>query len=109
MNQSVLRWFGHMEWIDEESIVKRVMNADVEENRARGRPKLGWMDGLRTTVRARDMTVEQWFLYEIWLSNFLFSEFELSNIGIVNEIVECFGALASDSDQTYFCTQPTFE
>ena len=39
VDQSVLRWFGHMEQMDEERMVKRVMNADVEGNRA-GFPKL---------------------------------------------------------------------
>ena len=59
VDQSVLRWFGHMERMDEERMVKRVMNADVEGNRGRGRPRLGWMDGVRKALRARDMTVEQ--------------------------------------------------
>ena len=48
-----------MERMDEECMVKRVMNAYVEEYRARGRPRLGWMDGVRKALSARDMTMEQ--------------------------------------------------
>ena len=59
VDQSVLRWLGQMERMDEEQRVKRVMDADEEGNRARGRQKLGWMDGVRKALRARDMTVEQ--------------------------------------------------
>ena len=59
VDQSLLRWFGHMERMDEERMVKRVMNVDVEGNRTRGRPRLGWIEGVRKALRARDMTVEQ--------------------------------------------------
>ena len=59
VDQSVLRWFGHVERMDEERLVKRVMNADVEGNRPRGRPKFGWMDGVRKALGGRGMTVEQ--------------------------------------------------
>ena len=46
VDQSVLRWFGHMEQMDEGRLAKRVMNADVEGHRPRGRPKLRWVDGV---------------------------------------------------------------
>ena len=59
VDQSVLRWFGHMERMDEERIAKRVMKSDVEGNRGRGRPNLGWMDGVRSALRERGMSVEQ--------------------------------------------------
>ena len=59
VDQSVLRWFGHVERMDEERLVKRVMNSDVEGNRPRGRPRFGWADGVRKALRGRGMTVEQ--------------------------------------------------
>merc|ERR1712121_171135 len=58
-DQSVLRLFGHMERMDEERIAKRVMKSEVEGNRGRGRPNLGWMDGVRRALRERGMSVEQ--------------------------------------------------
>ena len=54
----MLRWFGHVERMDEECMAK-VMISDVEGNRCRGRPRLGWMDGVRIVLRERSMSVEQ--------------------------------------------------
>ena len=41
IGQSVLRWFGHVERMDEERLVKRVYEACVEGARRRGRPRRG--------------------------------------------------------------------
>ena len=57
-DQRVLRWFGHVERIDEYRVVSRVLMADVCEGRVRGRPRLGWMDGVETAFGGRGMTVE---------------------------------------------------
>ena len=43
----VLRWFGHTERMDEYCIARRVLMADVSGGRVWGRPRLGWMDGVR--------------------------------------------------------------
>ena len=42
VDESVLRWFGHMERMDDERLVKRVWNANVTGSRVRGRPRYGW-------------------------------------------------------------------
>ena len=42
-DQRVLRWFGHVERIDEYRMARRVLMAEVCEGRVRGRPRLGWM------------------------------------------------------------------
>ena len=59
VDQSVLRWFGHVERMEENRMVKRVMEAEVGGRRPRGRPKFGWMDGVRKACRSRSITVEQ--------------------------------------------------
>ena len=59
VDQSVLRWFGHMERMDDGRLAKRVMNSEVDGNRGRGRPRLGWIDGVRRALRERGMSVEQ--------------------------------------------------
>ena len=41
---NVLRWF-HVERMDNEQLKK--VNAKVDGRSARGRPKFGWMDGVR--------------------------------------------------------------
>ena len=38
-DQRVLRWFGHVERMDDYRLV------EISVGRVRGRPRLGWMDG----------------------------------------------------------------
>ena len=49
-DQRVLRWFGHVE--------RMVLMAKVSGGWVRGRPKLGWMDGVKAALGNRGMTVE---------------------------------------------------
>ena len=46
-DQRVLRWFGHVERMDQYSMARRVLMAEVSGGRERGRPRLGWMDGMK--------------------------------------------------------------
>ena len=43
-DQRVLRVFGHVERMDEP---RRVLMAEVSEGRVLGRPRLGWMNGVK--------------------------------------------------------------
>ena len=56
--QRVLRWFGHVERMDEYRMASRVLMAEVSGGRVRGRPRFGWMDGVKVTLGNRGMTVE---------------------------------------------------
>ena len=58
LHQSVLRWFGHVERMDECRMARRVLMAEVSGGRVRGRPRLGWMDGVKVALGNRGMTVE---------------------------------------------------
>ena len=60
-DQRVLRWFGHVERIDEYLCQKSVY-CGVSEGRVRGRLRLGWMDGLKVSLDNRGMTVEASFV-----------------------------------------------
>ena len=53
-----LSWFGHLERMSDERLTKRVYDSDVGGTRRRGRPCLGWMEGVRRAVEKRGMTVE---------------------------------------------------
>ena len=55
---TVLRWFGHVERMDEFKMARRVLMAEVSGGRIRGRPMLGWMDGVKVALGNRGMTVE---------------------------------------------------
>ena len=39
-------------------MARRVLMAEVSGGRVRGRPKLGWMDGVKVALANRAMTVE---------------------------------------------------
>ena len=53
-DQRVLRWFGHVERMDEYCMTRRVLMAEVGL-RVRGRPRLCWMDGVKVALGNRGM------------------------------------------------------
>ena len=57
-DQRVVRWFGHVERMDDYRIERRVLMAEVSRGRVRRRPRLGWMDGVKVALGNRGMTVE---------------------------------------------------
>ena len=57
-DQRVLKWFGHVERMDEYSMARRVLIANVSGGRVRGRPRLGWMDGVKVALGNKGMTME---------------------------------------------------
>ena len=57
VDMNVLRWFGHVERMEDERMLKKVINARVNGVGARGRPRLGWMDGVRKALQDRGMDV----------------------------------------------------
>ena len=57
-DQRVLRWFGHVERMDGYRMERRVLMVEVSGGRIRGRPRLGWVDGVKVALGNRRMTVE---------------------------------------------------
>ena len=57
-DQKVLRWFGHVERMDEHRMARRVLMSKVSGGQVRGRPRLAWMDGVKVALSKRRMTVE---------------------------------------------------
>ena len=57
-DQRVLRWFLHVERMDDYRMARKVLMAEVSWRRVRGRPRLGWMDGVKMALGNRGMTVE---------------------------------------------------
>ena len=57
-DQRVLRWFGHVERMNEYRMARRVLMAEVSGARVRGRRRLGWMDGVKLAFGNRGVTVE---------------------------------------------------
>ena len=57
-DQRVLRWFGHVERMDEYRMARRVLMAEASGGRVRGRLRLGWMSGVKVALGNKGMTVE---------------------------------------------------
>ena len=57
-DKRVLKWFRHVERMDEYRIARRVLMSEASLGRVRGRPRLGWMDGVKVALGNREMTVE---------------------------------------------------
>ena len=57
-DQRVLRWFGHLERMDDYRMARRVLMAEVSRGWVRGRARLGWMDGVKVALGNRGMMVE---------------------------------------------------
>ena len=57
-DQRVLRWFGHVERMDEYRMTRRVLMAKVSAGWVRGRSRLALMDGVKVALGNRGMTVE---------------------------------------------------
>ena len=57
-DQRVFRWFVHVERMDNYRMARRVLMAEVSGGRVGGRPRLGWMDGVKVALGNRGLTVE---------------------------------------------------
>ena len=57
-DQRVFRWFGHVERKDEYRMARLVLMAEASGGRVRGKPKLGWMDGVKVALCNRGMMME---------------------------------------------------
>jgi len=52
IKKSSLRWFGHVEWKDDNDWVKRCITWQVEGIRQRGRPKKTWWDCVKKDMES---------------------------------------------------------
>ena len=58
VDMNVSRWFGHEERMDNERLLKKVMNSKVDGSaRGKPRPRLGWMDGVERALNDGRMDV----------------------------------------------------
>ena len=57
-DQRVLRWFSHVERMDEYRMARRLLMAEVSGGRVRERQRLGWMDGVKVALGNRGTKVE---------------------------------------------------
>lgn len=58
VDRYVLRRFGHIERMDDNSLIKRVMRESVSGTAMRGSARCGWMDGVKSTLSKEGVSVE---------------------------------------------------
>ena len=56
---NVLRWFAHVERMDNERLLKEVMNAKVDGRSATGRPRFESMDGVKRALNDKRMDMRE--------------------------------------------------
>ena len=59
VDKSVLRWFGHLERMDENRLVRKIWKSEVDGKCVRGRPNMRWMDGVKRALYDRGISVEE--------------------------------------------------
>ena len=58
VQESRLKWYGHVLRREDEYVGKRVMAMEVPGNRRRGRPKRRWLDSIRNDLSERELSKE---------------------------------------------------
>ncbi len=58
MKHSTLRWFGHLERMDESELTKRIYKSEIDAGNVRGQPPIKWEDKALEYVRKRKRTQE---------------------------------------------------
>ena len=56
IERKMLKWFGHIERMEEGRLVKRVNRANVESNTGRGRPQRRWRDKRKDLLLGRGLS-----------------------------------------------------
>ncbi len=51
VKRSTLRWFGHLERMDERELTKRIYRSKIDAGNVRGQPPIKWEDGVMEYVR----------------------------------------------------------
>ncbi len=53
LKRQTLKWFGHMEGMEEGKMTRRVYVSEIEGGNVRGRPPVKWRDRVQDNVRER--------------------------------------------------------
>ena len=59
MDQSILRWLGHVERMEDDSRARKVYEQVMQGFRCRGRPRKGWLDGVKEMLSKRGLTIHE--------------------------------------------------
>ena len=59
VQESRLKWYGHVLRREDEYVGKRVMAMEVPGKRRRGRPKRRWLDNIKNDLSDRELSGEK--------------------------------------------------
>ena len=59
VDRRVLRWFGHVDRMDEGCWPRKVRAARVEGRQGRRRPRFGWLDGGKRALAVREVGLQE--------------------------------------------------
>ena len=59
MNRRLFWWFGHVERLDEGRWPRKVKAAKVEGQQGRGRPRFGWLDGVKRALAVMEVGLQE--------------------------------------------------
>ena len=59
VQESRLKWYGHVLRREDEYVGKRVVGMEVPWNRRKGRPKRRWLDSIRNDLSERELAGEE--------------------------------------------------
>jgi hypothetical protein len=59
IEEQQLRWYGHVKRMEEGKIVKQVAEWKPQGKRKRGRPMNTWKDGIRESMKRRELKDEE--------------------------------------------------
>ena len=59
IDEGVLRWFGHVERMENDRIAKRVYVGECAGSRSVGRPRKRWIDTVKDCLKKRRLDVRQ--------------------------------------------------
>ena len=59
LQESRLKWYGHVLRREDEYVGKRVMGMEVPGKRRRGRPKWRWLDNIKKDLSERELSGEE--------------------------------------------------
>ena len=58
VDRRVLRWFRHVERMDEGRWPRKLKAAKVEGRLGRGKPRFGWLDGVKMALAIREVGLQ---------------------------------------------------
>lgn len=66
VREARLRWYGHVRRREETSCIRRIMEAEIQGHRSRGRQRKRWSDAVKTDLNALGLTDEDATDREEW-------------------------------------------